>query len=130
VKKIIIYLAATALIVPITFARCNKAEKQEAQLKRDVEIIASVIGARCPQKHANLEKTASYIHSRLDHLLPHTEQKYILHGKPYRNLIFENTGKNKLLPAIIIGAHYDSAPTPQSSPTKRIGVLPLNGIMP
>jgi len=111
VKKVLLHLVAVAIIAPITYVNCNKVKNREAQLKKDVNMIASVIGTRCPQKHANLEKTVSYIHSRLDHLLPHSEEKYYLNGKPYRNLIFENTGKKRYLSAIIIGAHYDSTPT-------------------
>ncbi len=96
------------------------------QLSKHVNKLASDIGERNPGFYDNLEQTRLYIENELkDENLLHYNQEYDVHNQKFYNIIFEKKGHDKQSSAIIIGAHYDSAPGTPGADDNATGVSAL-----
>lgn len=87
-------------------------EAMAGRLRRDVDMLAGVIGERHWWKYDHLMTAEKYVHDQLAATgLEVTEQVYEVMGRPVRNLVATQPGKTGEV--LVLGAHYDSvSPTP------------------
>ncbi|MES0490068.1 MAG: M20/M25/M40 family metallo-hydrolase [Leptospirales bacterium] len=77
------------------------------KLRSHVHYLAEEIGPRSTAE--TLSKVATYIKNELkNHGIEPATQEYLVNGETYENIYLQIPGKNRKLPAIVIGAHYDS----------------------
>ncbi len=82
----------------------------QANLKRDIEVLATKIGSRNQANDRNLIATKEFLTKELE-LAGYTVQKqdYTIDGKTFTNLEVEIPGTNRADEILVIGAHYDTA---------------------
>lgn len=77
------------------------------KLREHVYYLAETVGPRSTVKA--LTKVASYIENELkNNGIEPAFQEFLVNGKSYKNIYLQIPGKNHKLPAVVIGAHYDS----------------------
>jgi hypothetical protein len=81
----------------------------EAELKKQVDYLATTIGERNLRKHKALCQAADYVESELNKFgYQATRQKYKVHGLDCFNISAEIKGTDAPDEIVIIGGHYDS----------------------
>lgn len=88
------------------------------RLRRDVEMLAEVIGVRNWHRHGGLEATARFIEDRLKALgYTPQAQRYTAMGKQVRNIEVEIPGRGwrRKRQILLLGAHYDSVDCPAAN---------------
>lgn len=104
--------------------RLSDKEKVVSQnLRNHVEMLASTIGERNISHYDNLERTACYIEDCFKKAgYSSRPQIYDVDGKPCRNIEVETLGQKYPKEILVVGAHYDSAPTSPGADDNGSGV--------
>ena len=89
-------------------------EQIRQRLYRHVDVLSELIGPRNTQRPSALDAAREYIRRDVESLnLPVHEQPFEAFGRTGLNIELVQTGSDPALPALVIGAHYD---TVQASP--------------
>lgn len=104
--------------------RLSDREKVLGQnLHKHVEMLAGTIGERNMAHYDNLERAAKYIEECLGKAgYTVKPQVYLVDGKPCRNIAVEIIGEKNPKQILLVGAHYDSAPTTPGADDNGSGV--------
>jgi hypothetical protein len=83
----------------------------KSHLRQHVQVLAGLIGERNTNRPSGLDAARSYITRQLTEMgLDVTPQHYQVPTRPAMNLLVRLAGSKPSLPALVVGAHYDTAP--------------------
>lgn len=83
----------------------------ESRLRKHVDVLAGLIGERNGSHPSALGAARAYLHRALaDSNLRADEHPYNVRDRPAANLELVLPGRRPSLPALVVGAHYDTAP--------------------
>ena len=98
----------------------------ESRLRHHIRTMAAEIGVRHALRAGSLEAASTYIEEQLSGCgLEVRSQQFAAAGAVVRNLEAVMPGTNPALPAIVIGAHYDSVPGCAGANDNATGVAAL-----
>lgn len=96
---------------PVVFA--GQLSDSQERLQQTVEMLAVTIGVRDYEHYERLNQAANYIQKQLSALgYEMSDQKYVVGGREFRNIIAKSGPQDSSFPVLIVGAHYDSCDNP------------------